>query len=118
MFVGSVAVEAMAGLPVVMKQKVLPTVKGCATAVVTVLPPTILDAKLRASPVTSGPDATVPWADAEPRFAAEFTVKVVAESTLVMGHGALYDGVTVPPEYAPPEGVVGVHAFGHVYVAV
>jgi hypothetical protein len=95
--VGSVAVDAMAGLPVVMKQKELPIVKGCATAIVTVLPPTMLDAMLRASPVTSGPDATVPWADAEPRFAAELTVKVVTDGTLVMGHGALYDGVTVPP---------------------
>jgi hypothetical protein len=81
----------MAGLPVVMKQKELPIVKGCATAIVTVLPPTMLDAMLRASPVTSGPDATVPWADAEPRFAAELTVKVVTDGTLVMGHGALYE---------------------------
>ena len=73
-------------LPGDVKQKVLPTPKGCAAAIVIVIPDA---AVLSASPVTSGPDATEPWADAVPRFANVLTVKVFGEGTLVMGQGAL-----------------------------
>lgn len=116
-------VKTKYGTPVVMpvnefpddvKQKRLPTVKGCASAIVTVVPVTVVAS---ARPVTSGPEPIPPFV-AAPRFPELRTMKDVVEIILATTHGALYVALYVEAAHEPVGAAADVQGLGHVYVVL